>query len=308
MEILRATDLNKVFQTGKTVVKAVRGVTLGCGAGEIVAFLGANGAGKTTTLKMLTGLIRPDSGTVRVCGGDPHADTRVLGHIGAVLEGNRNTYWKLTVQENFEYFGALRGLSRQVLRERIPGLLDQFHLAEKRRTQVQQLSRGMQQKLAIALSILHKPKLLLLDEPTLGLDLQATLDVKAMVRDLAAQGCGVLLTTHQLDVAEELADRVIIMRGGEIVTEQPTRELIRDYSGSAYEVRFRGELLPPQRSRLSLLGAEETTPGTLTYFGVPRGMYDLLQALQPHELLAVEPRVADLAEVFLKVQQEGVYV
>lgn len=307
MDILQANNLRKTFKTRNQVVEAVKGVSMACSAGEVIAFLGVNGAGKTTTLKMLTGLIQPDEGEVRVCGRNPHTDTHALVHIGAVLEGNRNTYWKLTVQENFEYFGALRGLRGPNLKRRIQTLLEEFHLIQKRNVQVQQLSRGMQQKLAIALSVLHEPQLLLLDEPTLGLDVQATLDVKDMVRGLAARGCGILLTTHQLDVAQELADRVIIMRAGEVVTEQPTQELLRRYSGSSFEVRFKGELAPSQRTHLEALGCEEKTDGVLTYFGTSPGLYEVLSTLRPHELLGVDPSNVDLAEVFLQVNRGVVH-
>lgn len=307
MNILLANDLRKSYRTGRQVVEAVRGVSLRCAAGEVVAFLGTNGAGKTTTLKMLTGLIHPDSGTVRVCGEDPHADARVLERIGAVLEGNRNTYWKMTVQENFEYFGVLRGMRRDVVRRRVPELLEEFDLQVKRNVQVQQLSRGMQQKLAIALAVLHGPRLLLLDEPTLGLDVQATLDVQTLVRRLTARGCAVLLTTHQLDVAQQLAERVVILRRGEIVTEQPTADLLRAYSGSAFEVRFRGELGEAQRRRAQALGCEDRGEGHLDYYGPPALLYEVLALLRPLELLSVAPNEVDLAEVFLRVNGEVAY-
>ncbi|MVN85633.1 ATP-binding cassette domain-containing protein [Deinococcus sp. HMF7620] len=305
MDVLQATNLRKSYRSGAQVVEAVQGVSLSCRAGEVVAFLGANGAGKTTTLKMLTGLIRPDSGEVRICGGDPHADVRVLERIGAVLEGNRNTYWTLTVQENFEYFGVLRGLSRAQVRRRVPGLLEEFDLTDKRHTQVQRLSRGMQQKLAIALAVLPEPQLLLLDEPTLGLDVQATLDMQALVRSLVARGCAVLLTTHQLDVAQKLSDRVVIMRRGQVITEQPTRELLRAYSGSGFDLRFEGTLSEPQRRALLSLGAEEVEPGRLSYFGPGALLYEVLDALRPLELRAVTPGEVDLADVFLRVNSEA---
>lgn len=305
MDVLQATDLRKSYRSGGQVVEAVQGVTLTCRAGEVVAFLGANGAGKTTTLKMLTGLIRPDSGTVRVCGGDPHADSRVLERIGAVLEGNRNTYWTLSVQENFEYFGVLRGLTRAEVRRRAPALLDEFGLSEKRDVQVQRLSRGMQQKLAIALAVLPGPQLLLLDEPTLGLDVQATLDMQSLVRSLVERGCAVLLTTHQLDVAQKLSDRVVIMRRGQVVTEQSTRDLLRAYSGSGFELRFEGLLSDAQRAALQGLGVEELEPGRASYFGPGALLYEVLDTLRPLELRAVTPSEVDLADVFLRVNREA---
>ena len=165
MEILRATQLKKQFRSHGQTVEAVRDVSLRCASGEVVAFLGANGAGKTTTLKMLTGLIRPDAGEVRVCGEDPNRNTRVLRHIGAVLEGNRNLYWKLTARENLEYFGALKGMGRTEAVGAAEYWLSRLNLEHKRHTLVHKLSRGMQQKLAFAVSVLHRPRLLCSTNP-----------------------------------------------------------------------------------------------------------------------------------------------
>ena len=219
MQILEAQTLKKSYPIKGQAVLAVRDVSLNIAAGEVLAFLGPNGAGKTTTIKMIAGLILPDAGWVRIAGRNPHQDAKALRSLGAVLEGNRNLYWRLTAAENLEYFGVLRGLSRRVARQRGQTLLERFELTEKRTTVVQALSRGMQQKLAIAVSLIHDPQLLLLDEPTLGLDVEATQTVKTLVREIAAEGRAILLTTHQLDIAEELSDRVAIINQGKIVAE-----------------------------------------------------------------------------------------
>jgi ABC-2 type transport system ATP-binding protein len=308
MEILSATQLSKQFRSRGQTVEAVRDVSLRCASGEVVAFLGANGAGKTTTLKMLTGLIRPDRGEVSVCGGDPNRDARVLRHIGAVLEGNRNLYWKLTAQENLEYFGALRGMGRLDASRAATLWLGRLDLEGKRHTLVHKLSRGMQQKLAFAISVLHRPRLLLLDEPTLGLDVEATAALKSHVAEWAAEGNAVLLTTHQLDVAQELSSRVVIMRQGAILAEQSTAELIRQYSGQSYTVRFQGMLTEPQVALLSglpirlELGDDESV---LLYFGEPGGLYAVLEALRPQPLVSIEPTLADLSDIFVYLNRDG---
>ncbi len=297
---LEVRDLRKVYGKGKRRVEAVRQVSLTMQAGEVLAFLGPNGAGKTTTIKMIAGLIRPDAGWVRIAGRDPHREPRSLRLIGAVLEGNRNLYWRLTPEENLEYFGVLRGLNRKTARRNGLMLLEQFELTDKRRTPVQKLSRGMQQKLAIAVALVHQPRLLLLDEPTLGLDVEASQNVKDLVRAIAQAGCAILLTTHQLDVAEELSNRVAIIRQGSIVAEEPTDELIRQFSGSSYVIEIDEELDPLREKAIAALGAT-TQPKRVLYAGAPEGLYQILEILKPLPLVRVEPRRADLTEVFLKL-------
>jgi ABC-type multidrug transport system, ATPase component len=168
MIILEARNLQKSYTEKGRGVTAVKDVSLQIMAGEVLAFLGPNGAGKTTTIKMIAGLIQPDAGWVRIADRDPHKNPESLRLLGAVLEGNRNVYWRLTPAENLEYFGVLRGMSQRAARLRTRELLERFNLMDKQRSLVQSLSRGMQQKLAIAVAMMHQPPLLLLDEPYSG--------------------------------------------------------------------------------------------------------------------------------------------
>ena len=297
---LAAHQLRKHYRQRRQTVPAVQGVSLTMQPGEVLAFLGPNGAGKTTTIKMIAGLIRPDAGWVRINGRDPHGDRRALRMIGAVLEGNRNLYWRLTPQENLEYFGVLRGLTTQVAHRRSLDLIEQFDLGHKRRTPVQALSRGMQQKLAIAVALVHQPRLLLLDEPTLGLDVEASQHVKVLVRSIAQDGCAILLTTHQLNVAEELSNRVAIIQQGQLIAEATTRDLIRQFSGSSYSIEFEGELDLPQQRSIEALGAT-LHPGEIRYTGSSSQLYTLLDLLKPLPLMQVKKDQADLTEIFLKL-------
>jgi ABC-2 type transport system ATP-binding protein len=267
-------------------------------AGEVLAFLGPNGAGKTTSNQNGGGLIRPDAGWVRIGDRDPHQNSQALRFIGAVLEGNRNTYWRLTPEENLEYFGVLKGLSQKVARQRSQELLERFHLTDKRRAQVQSLSRGMQQKLAIAVALIHQPQLLLLDEPTLGLDVEATEDVKRQVREIAQSGCAILLTTHQLAIAEELSDRVAIINGGEIVVEETTDELIRQFSGSSYRIEVAEEIDVDRRYKLEALGVAIESERSLQIIDSDL-LYSALEILKPLPLMQVQKDQATLTDVFL---------
>ncbi|WP_088894264.1 ABC transporter ATP-binding protein [Leptolyngbya ohadii] len=303
MNILEAHHLRKAYPDSKKPVLAVQDVSLSIAPREVLAFLGPNGAGKTTTIKMIAGLILPDAGSVRVAGRDPHRDPWALRSIGAVLEGNRNVYWRLTPQENLEYFGVLRGLSRKVARQRGRELLERFDLIEKRRAQVQKLSRGMQQKLAIAVALIHDPQLLLLDEPTLGLDVEATQSVKQLVREIAQEGRAILLTTHQLDIAEELSDRVAIINRGEIVVEQPTSELIREFSGTTYTIELAEHPTADQIGKVEALGA--TVDDRLIYVRDSELLYPVLDILRPLPIVRLERDEANLTEIFLKFLREG---
>ena len=299
MKILEAYHLRKSYRYQGKVTEAVRDVSLTIAAKEVLAFLGPNGAGKTTTIKMIAGLILPDDGWVRIADRDPHRDSQALRMLGAVLEGNRNLYWRLTPEENLEYFGVLRGLSRRVARQRGQELLERFDLLQKRRTTVQTLSRGMQQKLAIAVALVHQPQLLLLDEPTLGLDVEATESVKSLVREIAREGCAILLTTHQLDIAEELSDRVAIIHRGEIIAEEPTDELIRQFSGTAYTLEMESNLDSTRSSIIEALGAVVQAEKII---GVrPETLYQVFDVLKPLPIVRVEKDQANLTEIFLKL-------
>lgn len=302
--VLDAEHLYKTFRARGKATEAVRDVSLHLDAGEVVAFLGPNGAGKTTTIKMIATLIRPDRGEVRILGENPHRHAWTLRHVGAVLEGNRNVYWRLTPPENLVYFGVLRGMHQQEAAVRAEELLARFDLTDKRKATVQTLSRGMQQKLAIAMALMQRPKLLLLDEPTLGLDVEAAQSVQLLIREIAAEGHAILLTTHQLEVAQRISDRVAIIRDGTIIAEERTQELLRRFSGQTYTIEVRGELTDAQIERLRGMQAE-IDGGTVCYLGEPAGLWQVLDVLRPLPLVRVAPEEADLAEVFLKLVREG---
>ncbi|NEP27027.1 ABC transporter ATP-binding protein [Moorena sp. SIO3I6] len=300
MTTLEAYNLQKNYRQRGKIVAAVRGLSLTIEPGEVLAFLGSNGAGKTTSIKMIAGLIRPDRGSVKIAGRDPHRHPQARRLVGAVLEGNRNLYWRLTPEENLEYFGVLRGLSQKIAHRQGLALLDRFGLLSKRHTPVQGLSRGMQQKLAIAVALVHQPRLLLLDEPTLGLDVEASQRVKTMVREMAQAGCAILLTTHQLNVAQEIADRVAIIQQGQIIALEPTRQIIQRFSGSTYAIAIEGCLDQVRLSKLEALGGV-VQKGEILYPGTPEGLYQVLQILNPLPLVQVKKDEADLTKVFLKL-------
>src|SRR5213595_3394074 len=225
-------DLVKVFERGRRTIwqrlrreydkrerfRAVDGIDLVVEPGEIFGLLGPNGAGKTTTMKMLATLLIPTSGTIRVLGIDPLARPRdVRARLGAMLSGERSLYWKLTARENLEYFAALYHVAPAETRPRIDRALVAVKLADRADDYVERYSTGMRQRLALARALLPDPPLVILDEPTVGLDPQAARDLRDRVRDLARQGRTVLLTTHYMEEADQLCDRIAIIDHGQIV-------------------------------------------------------------------------------------------
>lgn len=229
---IEASSLTKRYGRGRDAFRAVDGVSLVVWPGEVIGLLGPNGAGKTTTIKMVAGLIAPSAGSVRVGGYDVVGQrSSAAGQIGAVLEGSRNVYWPLSSWENLLYFGRLKGLRKAEIAPRAERLLTELGLWERRHQPVGGFSRGMQQKVAVAAALISDPPVLLLDEPTLGLDVEAARTFKDWVGRLAAEEHkAIVLTTHQLDVAQELAGRIAVIRSGRVVADLATVELLARYA------------------------------------------------------------------------------
>lgn len=197
---------------------AVDDVSFTIPQGEIFGLLGPNGAGKTTTIKMISTLLRPTSGTVVVAGVDVvKQPTRALRHIGTVLTGERSIYWKLTGRENLEYFAALCGLPPRLARQRVATLLERFALTKRADELVEKYSTGMRQRICLSKALLAEPTVLILDEPTAGLDPQSARNLREMIVEIREEGRTVLLTTHYMEEADQLCDRIGIIDHGKII-------------------------------------------------------------------------------------------
>jgi ABC-2 type transport system ATP-binding protein len=225
MNAIEVSDLRKTFTTRKgrpfrkkrELVTAVDGVSFSIREGEIFSLLGPNGAGKTTCIKMLATLLVPTSGSATVLGHDVVRDeSAVRRAMTAVLPGERTLFWKLTVRENLHYFGALYGVGRKFATRRIAELSGYFGIDDKLDTLVEKLSTGQRQKVVLSRALLPDPSVILLDEPTLGLDPNAATALRTMIRQIRDQGKTILLTTHYMYEADELSDRVAIINKGRI--------------------------------------------------------------------------------------------
>jgi ABC-2 type transport system ATP-binding protein len=218
---------------------ALAGLELSIGSGECVALIGHNGSGKTTAVRLIAGLLDPSAGEVRVAGSAMHAEPEGIGARAAlaVVPDTASLYDDLTVSEHLELVAIAHGVADDDLDQRIDGLLSRLGLDGKREARPRELSRGMRQKLQLCCALIRPYRVLVLDEPVVGLDPASQRTLHELVLEAKRAGAGVLLTTHQLEFARGIADRAVVLADGEIVAEGPYGEVI---DGEA--VRERGLL------------------------------------------------------------------
>ncbi|MBQ1013341.1 daunorubicin resistance protein DrrA family ABC transporter ATP-binding protein [Micromonospora sp. M51] len=227
---LRKSFRSRAGRETKTV-DAVRGVDLDVAKGEIFGFLGPNGAGKTTTLRMLATLIEPDGGEATIAGADLRKDpAEVRRRIGYVPQGG-STWDESTAREELVLHARMYGISKADAQRRAARALDAFQLTEYADRKCKTYSGGQRRRVEIALGIIHEPKIVFLDEPTTGLDPQSRAHMWDEIRRLRSDGMTVFITTHYLDEADALCDRIAIMDNGEVVAEGTPAELKREISG-----------------------------------------------------------------------------
>lgn len=249
--MLEAHALVKAY--GATV--AVDGVSFSVARGEAFGLLGPNGAGKSTTLHMLVGALRPDGGRVRIDGeGDP-ADAQTRRMVG-IAPQDLAIYEELSAEENLAFFGRIQGLRGKRLAERVQWGLELAGLVARRKDRAETFSGGMKRRLNLACAAVHEPRVLLCDEPTVGVDPQSRNHIFESIEALRAQGCTLLYTTHYMEEAERLCDRVAIMDHGEILALDTVEALVEAHGGAAVvEV----ELEEPPASADGLPGTLEGT-------------------------------------------------
>jgi lipooligosaccharide transport system ATP-binding protein len=233
--LIRARGLTKRFGE----FTAVDGIDFELSRGEVFGFLGPNGAGKSSTMRMIGCVSPPSGGQLTILGKDPVADGPAIRARLGVVPQEDTLDVELTVRENLLIYGRYFGLRRDVIKERTAQLLDFVQLTERADDQVEPLSGGMKRRLTIARSLISEPEILLLDEPTTGLDPQARHVVWDRLYRLKQQGVTLVLTTHYMDEAEQLCDRLVVMDGGKIAAEGSPRQLIDTYSTpEVLELRF----------------------------------------------------------------------
>jgi len=254
-------NLTRVFtmrQEGRVrETLAVDALDLSVAPGELFGLLGVNGAGKTTTIKMLATLLEPTSGEAWVAGRSVTTEPRaVRANLGCLLPGERTLYWKLTARENLHFFGTLHGMPPRRLKQRVSEVLELVGLADRGDERVEKFSSGMKQRLALARTILHEPPVLFFDEPTTGLDIHSARSLRTLIRNLAGAGRTVLLTTHNLQEAQDLCDRVGIIHRGRLVALDSPENLRRASSASDIVVLRFGPGPAPLRHVVAAVAGE----------------------------------------------------
>lgn len=295
--LVQALDLKKSYGT----VLALQGISFAIGKGEVFGLLGPNGAGKTTTIEILEGLRQPDSGQVIVCGLDPFRQShQVKQRIGAQLQ-NTVLPDKIRVGEALKLYASF--YERSVA---VGDLLERFGLSEKQSAFFENLSGGQKQRLALALALVNDPELVLLDEPTVGLDVQVRRDIYALIEQLRSEGRTVLLTTHYIEEAERLCDRVAIVDRGQVVALGTPRELIqRSSQGTRLEVRVEKPLVLEQTRQIETVLECRENDGQyiLTAQSLARAVVSLIRYLEAEGNTLLDLHVArpSLEDVFVEL-------
>jgi ABC-2 type transport system ATP-binding protein len=241
---LQITDLFKRYPTG---TEALKGVSLDIASGEFFGLLGPNGAGKSTLIHCTTGLAQPTAGEIQVFGHDAvhhYGEARLA--VGLAPQ-DLNLDFFLTVEETLDYHGGYFGMPKRERRERAKELLEAFSLTGKRNDRTRTLSGGMKRRLILARALMHRPRLLILDEPTAGVDVELRLELWHYVQRINGEGTTILLTTHYLEEAEQLCSRIAFINDGEIVAQGSSGELAATYGVASLEDAYlqlvgRGEL------------------------------------------------------------------
>lgn len=293
--MLRADDLTKYYGQ----VSALRGASLSVEAGQIVAVLGRNGAGKTTMLSIVAGLLKPDSGSVRVGDLDALAQPERAAKLLGIAPQETGVYPVLSVRQNLEFFGELVGLDRTRRRAAASEVAEKLGLTHLLARKASQLSGGEKRRLHTACALVHAPRLLMLDEPTVGADVATRLQIIEAVKALAREGAGVVYTTHYLPEVEALGADLVIIDDGRVLAEGPQTELVRRHELQG--VRF--SLSGPVPTAVAALGElSEVTADTYRLIG-PVDMAGLLDRFgaERDRLISVESLKPDLETVFLAV-------
>jgi ABC-2 type transport system ATP-binding protein len=248
---LRVENLTKTYASG---TKALQGINLEIPAGSFFGLLGPNGAGKSTLIHSIMGLVMPTSGTAEVFGYDAVKEYRQARALAGLAPQEVNVDWFLSVEETLDYHGGYYGMKKNERKDRIDELLEAFSLTEKRKASARTLSGGMKRRVILARALMHNPRLLILDEPTAGVDVELRLELWQYMRKINKDNkTTIMLTTHYIEEAEQLCDQLALINGGEIIKTGTSDELKKFYKQKTLEDVY-----------LELVGRGELTRSTLT--------------------------------------------
>lgn len=250
MAVIEVKDLVRNYTTGdglfnrnKRIINAVKGISFDVQKGEIFGLLGQNGAGKTTTIKMLITMLAPTSGTCKVLGYDSFGQEKHIRHrINFIFGGEYGIYRRLSARDNLKYFANLYKVDKKVRDKRVQELLELVGLSDRADTRVETFSKGMSQRVQIARGLINNPEVLFLDEPTIGLDPLGAEKLREIIKKLQAEGTTILLTTHNMYEADELCDRIAIIKSGELLKLGTPQEIKANLKPRRIEAVARDEI------------------------------------------------------------------
>jgi lipooligosaccharide transport system ATP-binding protein len=294
--VVRAENLTKQYDRQRVVDR----ISFEIGPGEFCGILGPNGAGKTTTLKMLVGAAPPTSGTLQVLGWPVPRQARKMRERIGVAPQTDNLDQDFTVKENLRVYGRYFGLKRVEIERRIPELLAFAALEEKADARINQLSGGMKRRLTIARALINRPDLLILDEPTTGLDPQVRQNIWQLLRQLQKEGLTIVLTTHYMDEAERLCGRIILMDHGRILADRTPEALVRERI-EPHVLEMHGAGVETWRRAHPLSGPIRCEQVGETFFYYGADLSELVTSLDGWPGLRYSYRPANLEDVFLKM-------
>jgi len=294
----------KLLRREKEDILAVDHISVKVKKGELFGLLGPNGAGKTTLVKCLATLLIPDEGTATIDGHDIITDPiSVRKILGITTGGERTLYWKLSARDNLKYFASLYGLSSKDAEERIDYLLDIMDLKKKQHQRLEKYSTGMRQKVSIARAILHDPKILLLDEPTLGLDPSFSMFLRSFIKNELnkKEGKTILLTTHYMDEADQLCDRIAFVDKGKLIVVDTSKNLKKNVSkNEALEIKCIGNIEKLENFNAHIKNKKNYTKIRILHENTEDIMDDVLKDVKEKaKILSVNVTRPTLEDVFV---------
>jgi len=289
-------------------VVAVNDISFQIGSGELFGFLGPNGAGKTTTINLLTGLARLDAGTININGIDCTSNPKAAQHLVGIVPDESNLYPELTGFENLSFCAALYGIRKRERQTRARELLDTFGLADAANRKFSGYSKGMKRKLTFAAGIIHQPPILFLDEPTTGIDVASARQVRQIIAELHRKGTTVFLTTHYIEEAERLCERIAFIVNGRIVRTDRTTDLLQPVKGKSVLLlsisNGEAKLAEELTSAFPQYQFQSTAPGQVRVGSAePVNVGPLVRFLEERGIQVIEARrhLPSLEDIFVQV-------
>lgn len=294
----------------ETVIRAVEDITFTVEKGEIFGFLGPNGAGKTTTIRMMTGVLKPTRGNIKIFGLDVWKNQIAVKQVTGNVPEMANVYLSFSGWQNLMFIGEIYGVSKKERIKRAKDLLLKFDLYEKRDLKARKYSKGMKQRLLLCMALISNPNILFLDEPTSGLDVQSTKIIKQLIREYNKRGVTIFLTTHDMEVANELCHRIAIINNGKIIsldTPINIRKITQEYQ--AIDLYFANEVNKQEIEKLQTIKEVQEVQGGVHVIveDIHNSICEIVDYIKSHNitikhLITHQPK---LEEAFLKIIERG---